>query len=112
MIRFFIFLLPFIREMIFGKKEEQRGDSFTTKARKTMIYCIIVSSLFINFVAIKKLYTVSVSHVNIRRELSALKDVKDTLDKEIIRREQLEISLNNCIFLTGRGEQSKKYETQ
>lgn len=98
MLRFIIFLLPFIKEMIFGKKPlERRKVSFLTKVRQWVFFTLVVSSLGLNYLSITKLYEISVLHLAITKENKKLLEISNHYKDEVIKNHQLESSLNFCM---------------
>lgn len=96
MFKILTMLFSFCREIIFGKNGESDHDTLSMTARKWIILIIIISSGMLNYVLVRKVYQLGVSHVELKKIVSELRSVKDELDDEHVRMLQLQEYLKLC----------------
>lgn len=82
MFKILTMLIPFLKEMIFGKKGESINDTLSVSARKWLLLIIIISSLLFNLILGKRVYTLSMRLIDNQKEMLAYKDIKNILDTE------------------------------
>jgi hypothetical protein len=101
MIKIITTLIPFIKELVFGKKGEYDNDSLGTTLKKWFIFLLIVGSLTLNVVVVERLVKVSLSMVKVQHERDGLKAQVESLKSLKERNEELSKFLDACI---ARGE--------
>jgi hypothetical protein len=95
-------IIPFLLEMVFGKKQEplptEDKDSLKPSNRKRFIVSIIMLISFsINYLAIGRLYSLSLSYIALNNEKNIYKVKNEVLENNKARAEQLEKSLQYCM---------------
>lgn len=96
MFKILTMLFSFCREIIFGKNGESDHDTLTISARKWLILITIISSFMLNYVMVRKIYQLGMSHVELSKTVKELKDAKDALDDEVVKTKLLEDYLKLC----------------
>ena len=103
MIKIINFIIPFLLEMLFGKKEEKEkedGASQPSKLKKTIVYLVMMLSFSFNYFAINRIYTVSMSYIGLKKEKALLQAIISVRDDDKSRADQLEKSLEFCMSNT------------
>ena len=93
-------LLPFLKDVIVGKKEELDAVGYFTKFRRYIILTITVTSLMAATIVSLRLYDVSQKYIKIEKELKEQK-IKTTQTQEWLavctaHIEQKNEMYNNC----------------
>lgn len=101
MFKLLLTLLPFFKEVIFGKKEEHVNDSLTTKTKKWIFLVIVVVSLSSNYFMGKRLYAVSLHHVKTLKQLEAVK----ATEAELAKTKEQVVSLEKYLRMCFKGEE-------
>ena len=91
------YLIPFLKEMVFGKKEDQHRDTDAVRLKKKIVFAILVSSLFLNGLVLKRLYQVSLTNVSRTQQIKKYEEEKKSYEEALNRAKQLESTLNFCI---------------
>lgn len=96
MLKILSMLIPFFKEMIFGKKGESINDTLTTKTKKWLLLIIVISSLLFNYVLGKRVYVLSIHDLTIQKQLVVLKDIKAELETEKQKNFIIQDYLQSC----------------
>lgn len=103
MIKIINFFIPFLLEMLFGKKENKTKEEevkTSSKLKKGFVYLVMMLSFSFNYFSINKIYTVSMSYIEIKREKNVLQAKLDVAEGDKARANQLEKSLEFCMSNT------------
>jgi NADH:ubiquinone oxidoreductase subunit 4 (subunit M) len=98
------YLIPFLKEMVFGKKEDQIKDSPGVRLKKRIVFAILISSIFLNGLFFKRLYYVSVSNAarndqikKFEEEKKNYEEIRKNYDDSVKKAQQLDETLKFCI---------------
>lgn len=75
-------VVPFIKELVFGKPAEAANDPPSTKAKKWLIFLIVMGSLSLNYFIGNRLYHVSVYQLKLMEQVKMLKTENSELEIE------------------------------
>lgn len=103
MLKLISLVVSFLIEMIFGKKPTDAPEDAllsTGRWKKIFVSGIITISFIVNYLAIGRLYSLSVSYIDLNNQKLAYKAKLEILDNTKARSEQLEKSLEYCMNST------------
>lgn len=90
-------LIPFLTEMVFGKKEEAEKLDAKTKFKRQVFLALIILSLYGNYYTIQKLTNVSLKYVALAKE-KRIMEIELISLKEMVAKENIIVELlQNCI---------------
>lgn len=90
-------VVPFIRELIFGKPAEAANDPPSTKAKKWLVFLIVMGSLSLNYFLGNRLYHVSVYQLKLVEQAKVLKAENVALDVERNKVKVMRSILMSCL---------------
>lgn len=79
MIRILMLLLPFLKELVFGKMNDKSTTGIFYKFRGWVILITILFLVVMNTVIVDKLYRLSSMHIKITKQLAEQEDATDKL---------------------------------
>lgn len=91
------FILPFLIEMIFGKKGDDATHHPLQKLKRIIAYIFISVSISINYITISRLYSLSMKYIAMEHENSVLEGKEAQCKEAGIRVKQIQETLNYCI---------------
>lgn len=105
------FLIPFLLEMLFGKKDDKIVLTSKQIWMRRIGSAIIFLSLSLNYIAIGKLYSVTRSYVELKIKYDDVKKIADSDNANRLRIEDLEKSLNFCMKIAYMATPSSKIKS-
>lgn len=103
MLKLISLVVSFLIEMIFGKKPTGAPEDAllsTGRWKKIFVSGIITISFIVNYLAIGRLYSLSISYIDLNNQKLSYKAKLEILDNTKARSEQLEKSLEYCMNST------------
>lgn len=97
MIKVLNLLIPFLTEMVFGKKEDIEKLDAKTKFKRQVFLALIVLSLYVNFYSIQKLTSVSLKYVALAKEKKVMETELASLKEMVAKEKTIMQLLEDCI---------------
>jgi hypothetical protein len=105
-------LVSFLMEMVFGKKQTDPKVKAEFDKRRFVVSTIMVISFGMNYLAIGRLYSLSVSYIDLNNEKNNYKVKVETLTNIKSRADQLEDSLKFCMNASLAIQESKNKKSK
>lgn len=97
MIKVLNLLIPFLMEMVFGKKEDLVKLSAKARFKRWVFLSLIVLSLVLNYYTIEKIATISVRYIALSKENKTLTEELSESNKTILHQQTVESLLQSCL---------------
>lgn len=104
MIKVLNLLIPFLTEMVFGKKEDIEKLDAKTKFKRQVFLGLIVLSLYVNFYSIQKLTSISLKYVALAKEKKVMEIELASLKEMVAKEKTIMQLLENCIKVPARSK--------
>lgn len=72
-------MLPFLKELVFGKMKEKPTTGILYKFRGWVILLIIMFLIMMNTIMVDKLYKLSSAHIKITKQIAQQETIKEQL---------------------------------
>ena len=103
MIKIINIIIPFLLEILFGKKDESTKGGEPKKNKtflKILVYIVMMLSFSFNYFSINKVYTLSISYVALKKEMAINQEKILYIEEVKGRVKQLQESLEYCMVNT------------
>lgn len=90
-------VVPFIKELIFGKPADAENDPLSTKAKKWLVFLIVLASLGLNYLLGSRLYHVSVYQLKLIERVKVLPALTEQLTLERSKNLVMRNMLTSCL---------------
>lgn len=97
MVKIITTLIPFVKELIFGKKGDQSSDPILVRFGKWIAFLILMGSIALNVLMFERLYAVSLNQVKVVHELTDARAKLKELEQLRQKNSELDRILNNCL---------------
>lgn len=91
------FIIPFLMEMIFGKKDDKASITTLQKFKRGFVYLLMAIAFGLNWFLIGRVYNLSVNYVNLKAEKVVLMERLIISESYKAKSEQLERTLEFCM---------------
>lgn len=103
MLKFVNFIVPFLIEMLFGKKDDKVVLGRGEKLKRRFVYAVMVMAFALIYFLAGKVYNLSVNYVDLKKQKVALEERMDEYEAYKAKAEQLEKSLQLCMMIAYSG---------
>jgi hypothetical protein len=97
MVKVLNLLIPFLMEMVFGKKEDIAKLDAKSRFKRWIFLILVVLSLVINYYTIEKIATISVKYLALSKEKKVLEVKLKEKDLELSKAHSIQELLQGCI---------------
>lgn len=91
------FFIPFLMEMLFGKKDDKIVLSRKDVWKRRIVYAVMVISFSVNYVLAGKVYSLAAAYIALKKKADTYESAANLSDSYKMRADQLDVSLQFCM---------------